>query len=299
MRRREFMAMSAGLLALGAPLRSIARTSLGGGTLTTISDGTLALPLALPQDVPAAELAELSARFGLEPSATTPRPLNVTLWQSGDRTVLFDAGSGPAFVDTAGALYDNLDAVGVALEQVTDVVFTHAHPDHIWGIIDDFDEIAFPEAQLWIGQSEYDYWTDPATTDSLDETRKFFAVGAARRLEAIAGNLTTFADGDEVLPGITARMTPGHTPGHMSFLVSDGGQRALVLGDAATNGHLNFARPDWPSDSDQDREQAAETRARLFRDLAGEATMLIGYHLPGDGLGRVEAEGDGYRFVPL
>ena len=293
--RRSFLG---GAAALPFAPRVARALELGSAELITISDGSISLPTSLPGNVPADELAELASRFGLEEGATPARPLNVTLWRNGDRTVLIDAGSGAQFLPSAGELYDNLDAAGVALEDITDVVFTHGHPDHLWGILDDFDEIAFPEAALHIGQAEADYWMDPATVDSLPEARQMFAVGAVRRLEAIADIVQTFGDGDEVVPGLTAVATPGHTPGHMSMLAESGGRSAMVLGDAVVNAHLNFARPGWPSGSDQDPERAARTRAALLGELSDTDTLAIGYHLPGDGIGLVETDGDGYRFVP-
>ncbi len=292
--RRSFLG---GVAALPLAPRMVRALTLGSAELITISDGSISLPTALPAEVPADELAVLAERFGLEEGAAPPRPLNVTLWRNGDRTVLIDAGSGAQFLPTAGELYDNLDAAGVALEDITDVVFTHGHPDHLWGILDDFDEIAFPEADLHIGLVEADYWMDPATVDTLPEDRQMFAVGAARRLEAISDSVKTFGDGDTVLPGLTAVSTPGHTPGHMSLRVESDGEAALVLGDAVVNAHLNFARPGWASGSDQDPERAAETRVRLLAELADTGMLSVGYHLPGDGIGRVEIDGDGYRFV--
>lgn len=292
--RRSFLG---GVAALPLAPRMVRALTLGSAELITISDGSISLPTALPAGVPAEELAELANRFGLEEGATPARPLNVTLFRTGDRTVLIDAGSGAQFLPTAGELYDNLDATGVALEDITDVVFTHGHPDHLWGILDDFDEIAFPEAELHIAQAEADYWMDPATVENIPAERQMFAVGAARRLEAIADGLNTFGDGDTVLPGLTAVLTPGHTPGHMSLRLESDGEAAMVLGDAVVNAHLNFARPGWASGSDQDPERAAETRVRLLAELADTGMLSVGYHLPGDGIGRVEIDGDGYRFV--
>jgi glyoxylase-like metal-dependent hydrolase (beta-lactamase superfamily II) len=148
-----------------------------------------------------------------------------------------------------------------------------------------------------IGQAEWEYWTDPATVDSIGEARASFAVGAARRLEAIADRLETFTGGQEVLPGIRAHDTPGHTPGHMAFEIRQGNAAAMVVGDAIGNGHLALAHPDWASGADQDAEQGIATRLRLLDRLAGEGMPMVGFHLPGGGLGRVERAGGAYRFV--
>jgi len=216
-----------------------------------------------------------------------------------DRTVLFDAGSGSGFMESAGQLPDSLDALGVAPEDITHVVFTHAHPDHIWGVLDDFDDPVFPDAEYIIGQTEWDYWRDPDTVNTIDQARTSFAVGAARRLEAIEDNIRLIRDGEEVLPGIMAHASFGHTPGHMSFEIRSGSDAVLVGGDAIGNHHIGFAHPDWESGSDQDAQAGAVTRARLLDQLATDKMALLGFHLPDGGLGRVERKGGAYRFAPL
>ncbi len=116
-------------------------------------------------------------------------------------------------------------------------------------------------------------------------------------MEAISDSLEVFEDGEEVVPGLAAVMTPGHTPGHMSFRATAGGDSIFIIGDAAVDAHLNFARPGWPSDSDQDPDLAAESRAAMLAQLAVSGELAVGYHLPGSGIGRVTATGEGYDFV--
>lgn len=285
-------------LPLGAR-RAWAVTSLTAGELRidSLSDGHLELPpdtafAAIPQ----AERPALLAALGIDAGASVHSPLNVTLMRQGDRVVLFDAGSGPDFVPTAGLLAEALSAVGVAPGDVTDVLFTHGHPDHLWGLLDEFDEPLFPNAALRMGQVEFDYWTDPATAETIGEQWQSFAAGAMRRLSPVADQVERFADGDEVLPGVRAVMTPGHTPGHMSFAVGVPDDGIFVTGDFVTS-PVGFARPEFGTGTDSDPAQAAATRAAMLARLADEGWTILGYHMPGGGIGRVVRAGDAFRFV--
>jgi glyoxylase-like metal-dependent hydrolase (beta-lactamase superfamily II) len=114
----------------------------------------------------------------------------------------------------------------------------------------------------------------------------------------MAEQFSFFGDGEEIVPGVMAHLTPGHTPGHTAFEVREGSRAVMIGGDAIVNHHVAMARPDWPSGSDQDPETGAATRLRLLDQLVTDDIALMGFHLPGGGLGRVEKAGDGYRFVP-
>lgn len=296
--RRTCLAMTASAALLPRTAFAAERLALGEAELVTLSDGNLVLPADfIFGPAPQGELVEVAAAFGIDPTAPLTPPCNVTLLRSEGRVVLFDCGAGPAFQDSAGRLLDALEAEGLSPEDVTDVVFTHGHPDHLWGVLDDFDEPLFLNATHRMGLIERDYWLDPATVDSIGEARASFAAGAIRRLEAIADRLETFGDGEEVLPGVAAVLTPGHTPGHMSFEVSRGGAGAMIIGDAVGNDHVAMARPAWHTGADQDPETGAATRLRLLERLASEGMAAVGFHMGGGGIGRVEASGEGYRFV--
>ncbi|MCV0425279.1 MAG: MBL fold metallo-hydrolase [Roseibium sp.] len=277
---------------------AMAELAIGEGTLTTISDGNLTLPGSfifepMPQD----ELAPLLKKAGVSQKTITP-DCNVSLYRDAEKTVLFDVGSGPDFQPSAGKLLEGLDQVNVAPEDVSHVVFTHAHPDHIWGLLDEFDEPLFSDAIYMIGRGEWDYWWNPETVNTIGEARAAMAVGAKRRLEAIEGLVEFFDNDQEILPGIQAVSTPGHTPGHMSFEVRNGSEAAMVLGDAIGNHHVAFLRPDWLSGSDQNAELAAATRVNLFDRIIADGVKIAGFHLPGGGIGYVETSSEGYRFIP-
>lgn len=299
--RRRFMS-GATALGLGAAYGlhtrpAHAQVALGDLKLDVVSDGSLTLPGSfifgpMPQD----ELLPILQRLGQSAETLTP-PCNVTLMRQGDRTVLFDVGSGSDFSPNTGILQESLDALGVSAEDITDVVFTHAHPDHLWGMLDDFDDPLFPQAKFMIGKTEWDYWMNPNTVDDIQEERTTMAVGAKRRLEMIEDQITFFNDGDEIMPGVAARATFGHTPGHMALEVRQGSESVMILGDCIGNDHIAFAKPEWQSGSDQDPEMAVATRVSLLDQLSHEKTRVIGFHLTGNGIGYVEKATDGYTFV--
>lgn len=299
MHRRHVLAGLGGLAVGGVAPGAFARSmmQLGASEVIGLSDGNLVLPGSfffegLPED----ELGRILAEHGVSRDQLEP-PCTLTLLRQPERTVLFDAGAGSGFMPSAGELLDSLDAQGMTADDITHVVFTHGHPDHLWGVLDDFGDPLFPGAELMMGQAEWDYWTDPDTVDTIGEARASFAVGAARRLALIEDQVSFFTGGDEILPGIMAHSTPGHTPGHMSFEIRDGTTALMVGGDAIGNAHVAFERPGWAHGADQDTDLGAKTRMRLLDQLASDDIALLGFHLPQGGLGRVERAGDAYRFI--
>ncbi len=271
---------------------------LGENEVTVVSDGNLSLPMnfMLPEQS-AEEIEALFKPHGL-PTDTASPDCNITVLRQGDRLVLFDAGAGANFQATAGELLSGLESAGIDPADVTDVIFTHAHPDHLWGILDDFDDVLYSEASLWVPQAEWDYWRSEDTLAKTPEARKSFVVGAQSRFEAMEDQVQMITPRMEVIPGVEAVDTSGHTPGHMSFMIHGGGDSVLVVGDAIANSVISFEKPDWVSGADQDPQKGIETRKALLDRLASDKTRLIGFHLPEMGIGRVDRSGSAYRFVP-
>lgn len=299
-KRRSFLKAASCLpLSLSIPSLVHSEINLGRTKITTVSDGSITLPASLTFDtMPKNELDLIINEFSLSKDQLV-RECNVTLVETEDRKILFDVGAGLYFLDGMGVILDSLDEQGLAPEDITDVIFTHAHPDHIWGVLDDFDDLLFPEAMYHIGRVEWDYWWNPETVNEVDESRVQTAVGAKTRFEALQDQIEFFDDGDEPIPGVLALMTPGHTPGHMSFEIANGSQSALIVGDALNNHHVAFKRPNWLSGLDQDPEMAALTRQKLLNRSSSEDILLIGFHLPEGGIGRVVQSGKEYSFVNI
>jgi glyoxylase-like metal-dependent hydrolase (beta-lactamase superfamily II) len=284
-------------LAFAGRALAVGRLTLGDAEIVTVNDGTLTLPMSYSYgDAPQPELARLLADNAM-PTDTLQPDCNVTILKRGARLAIFDTGSGPNFMATAGQLADNLAEAGIDPADVTDVVFTHAHPDHIWGVTDDFDELVFANASYHIGQEEHDFWSSPDALQAVAADRQSFVVGAQSRFDAIRDRLTFLKAGAEVLPGVEAVSTPGHTPGHMSYIIHSGADQLVVVGDAITQSIVSFAHPEWPAGADQDQALAIATRKALLDRLAGDRSRVVGYHFPHPATGMVERGGDAYRFV--
>ena len=277
----------------GAPL------VMGDVTVRVFSDGARTLPLTtLYADVPRADLdaAYAAAGHGAAPD-DLPTPSNVTLIETAGQRILVDAGGGPNWSATTGRLEEALLQEGIAAQDITDLVFTHAHPDHLWGALDDFEELPrFADARHLMTEAEHRYWSDHVATG--DGFRDGMALGAQRVMAELGAALELVAMDAGIAPGVRLLPTPGHTPGHVAVMVEDGGGGLLVLGDAITNPVISFARPDWPLATDSDPDAGAAMRRGLLERCSADGLAVVGFHLPYPGLGRVERRGDGYGFVP-
>ncbi|MEL6225466.1 MAG: MBL fold metallo-hydrolase [Pseudomonadota bacterium] len=270
--------------------------TVGDVTVMSLSDGHLALPEAFA----ASNVPPDQRRAALQKAGQTGdmlrSPLNVTLITTKTQRILVDTGSGARFMASAGKLSSALGAANVAPDSITKVVFTHAHPDHCWGTLDDFDDLTFANAEHVISEAEWAFWMADDTVSKLPEDRKAFGVGAQRQLGAAKDQTKMVKPGDDIATGIRVVDSGGHTPGHISLEVGTGRERLMILGDALTHPVISFEHPDWTPAGDQDPARAVKTRQRLLSKLASEGQRIIGYHLPSPGFGRVVKRGTGYRF---
>lgn len=203
-----------------------------------------------------------------------------------DMLIVFDTGMGAA---NGGALVESLASVNIAVEDVTHVIISHWHPDHIDGLSQE-GVLTFPNASVMFPQGEYDFMQSFAE----------MTAGAMAKLQpAIDANQVTFYGEGELIRGISAIHTPGHTPGHMSFAIESNGKKLINMVDSVMNVYTHPAHPDWYIAFDADGELAATTRANLMTMIAEEKALAFGYHFPFPGLGRMTAEDDAFRFHPV
>jgi glyoxylase-like metal-dependent hydrolase (beta-lactamase superfamily II) len=188
-------------------------------------------------------------------------------------------------------------AAGVKPEDVTKVVITHFHGDHIHGLKSKDGSIVYPNAEVMVPDVEWAFWTDDANRATTPENRQGNFDFVAQKFSGI--EVTTYEWDQEIATGITAIDAAGHTPGHTAFVLVSGGDRVMLVADTTNHPALFVTNPDWSAAFDQDAEQARTTRHRLLDMAASERLLLTGFHFPFPATGHVVRDGDGYRLVPV
>ncbi|MFZ5731930.1 MAG: MBL fold metallo-hydrolase [Pseudomonadota bacterium] len=308
--RRSLLALGAGLGAtalttpvfarapkLGTQAPYFHRFKLGDAEVTIVSDGPLPLgdPTGTFTGVPKEEIAKMLTDNFLSPTNVVLEQ-NAPIVNFGDRLVLFDTGMGAskAFGPTTGRLTKSMTEAGIKPDDIDAIVCSHAHIDHIGGIVDSAGKVLFPNAQVYLAQSDFDFWTDEG---KLGSPLKDFVLHARKNLMPVRDRIKFFKDGEQFLPGITAIAAPGHTVGHTIFNVQSAGKSFIFMGDLSHHSVLLLERPRMEFAYDTDPKQAAATRVKLLDTIAANKTMVMSYHFAWPGLGHIVKAGDGYRYI--
>jgi glyoxylase-like metal-dependent hydrolase (beta-lactamase superfamily II) len=280
------------------------RFKVGGIEVTSILDGVRRVKLAA-SPTRSASLEQFQAALAADGLARdeTASVFHPLLVRTGGRLVLIDTGNGPRSLPAGtGLTAQRLAALGVDTRQIEMVLISHFHGDHIGGLVTLDGAQAFPNAEIKVPLDEWNYWLDDVNMNRAEEGSNLRNThnNVRRVFGAIPGkNLTKFDDGKEVAPGITAMATPGHTPGHTSFVIASGADKLLVQADVTSGIASVFVRhPDWFGGGDMDGPTAVQTRRKLYDMLASEKMRMTGYHLPFPAVGRIEKSGSGYIFIP-
>ena len=236
--------------------------------------------------------AELSAA-GV-PTDKVQLSIQPLLVKSADRVLLFDTGAGTNFGPGAGKLSASLAAAGVDPAIVTDIFISHAHGDHIGGLVDAQGTLVFPNAKVHLSAPEWKHLSGLET----DAAKQIGIENHAALVAALTPKIDAFAPNAELIPGVvTAKEIKGHTPGHSGYLIGSGADTLLYIGDAAHSHAVSVRKPEWPNSFDGDQPTAAASRKAVIESSAASGQRIYAVHFPFPGVGRIEKRGDTYAWV--
>ncbi|GKX53313.1 MBL fold metallo-hydrolase [Budvicia aquatica] len=276
------------------------RMQLGDMEVTAIYDGYVNIDKKVIKGIDAKDAKVLLDKMFLDSTNGVQTAVNAYLINTGANLILVDSGAAKCFGPTLGGIQNNIRAAGYTLEQIDTVLLTHLHADHSCGI-NDQGKMVFPNAVVYAAKADADYWLSPEMAAKAPEGVKGLfqmAQDAVAPYQA-AGRFKVYSPGDTLIAGVEVVPTPGHTPGHTSYLFSTKGQELLIWGDIVHSHSIQFSQPEVAMEFDTDSKQAIETRKKLFADVAKKKLWIGGAHLPFPGLGHVGVEGKGYRWVPV
>ncbi len=269
---------------------------VGEVMVTALNDGAFEASTAWVSGVAAEDCeALLRKTFRAVPPRIT---ISAFLLTVGGEHTLVDAGCGTAMGAPFGKIRGHLATLGVAPADIRRVLVTHAHIDHVCGLIDAEGQAYFPNAEVVLHAAEPAYWLDPANEAAASEGEKSGFHDARISLAPYAGRIRTIADGAVVMPGVSAMHLPGHTPGHTGWKIESGAESLLIWGDVVHLPGIQFPRPEAAMAFDKDVETGRLSRARAFALAAGTGLLVAGMHLDFPCFGHVARDGGGYAFVP-
>lgn len=272
---------------------------IGDFELIAFSDGTL--PIPADQLFSTVKPEEIAAR--LAKSYQTPHvdaSINAYLIKAGQRLIMVDAGTGELYGPNLNKLTVSMKAAGYSPEQITDILITHIHTDHTGGLMDG-DRMVFPNATLHMERKELDFWFDPAQRAKASAANQKYFVEAATKVGPYrdAGKIRTFSGATELFPGIRSEPAPGHTPGHSFYALESKGEKLLFWGDLLHVADVQLPHPETTIVFDIDPKAAAATRQKAFAHAVKHGYWVAGDHVNFPGVGHVQVDGKGYRWIPM
>lgn len=277
------------------------RMALGEAVVTALYDGYVTLDSKLLKGASAHDIQSLLAQMFV---ATTPgmqTAVNGFLIHTGGNLILVDTGAGACFGPGLGGLAANIQAAGYQPDQIDTVLLTHLHPDHVCGLLSADGSALFNKAEVYASIKETNFWLNPEIAAKAPPGTQgtFEMARAALAPYQEKQRFHSYTTDDELPDGISIVSTPGHTPGHTSYLFESAQQSLLVWGDIVHSHATQFARPEIAMEFDVDQKQAIATRRKLFQDAARDKLWIAAAHMPFPGLGHVRKTRDGYAWVPV
>lgn len=284
---------------VAVPAPGFQRMTLGAFEITAISDGVVGLDLkALLKNIKPAKLdAALGRAYLAEPVTTS---VNAYLVNTGTKLILIDTGAGNLFGPTLGKFAANLKAAGYTPDQIDEIYLTHFHPDHVGGLIATDGSAYFPKAIVRADKRESDFWLSDANEKAAGPAARGFFEGAKKSLAPYvsSGRYKPFTAGETLAAGIRTIATPGHTPGHTTYVVESNGKRLVVWGDLVHAATVQFPDPDIAIGFDSNNAAAIASRKKAFADAAASGDWIAAAHISFPGIGHVVRNGSGYLWVP-
>ncbi|TPI79977.1 MBL fold metallo-hydrolase [Mesorhizobium sp. B2-8-9] len=282
------------------PLVGFYKYKVGSLEVTAVYDGIWRKPHdpAFIKDVSVDDTKAALAKAGLT-TEFMPIPLTVVVLKMNGRTIMMDAGSGVGqWQANATHLPANMKAAGIDYKAIDTVLISHFHPDHVWGLMEKgTNDPVFPNAELIVNATEYNWWTDPSRLAKLPEGRKPAGKRIAENFPKWK-NWKLVDDGTEVVPGIRIMAAPGHTPGHSVYHVDAGPEQFLVSADTMYVPALLAPHPEWQGAYDQDGPMAIATRHKIVDQVIADNVRICGSHFPFPGTGSFVKDGNAYAFTP-
>ena len=277
------------------------RFQVGDIAATILSDGLIGGPPSVyAGDAPEAELEEVLRRAFL-PTDHMTLNLNTLLLEIGGRRILLEAGAGGTMGPNGGRLFENLAAIRLSADDIDTIVISHTHPDHVGNLRNADGGRAFPRATVMVPRADWAFFVEGEADLSYmpvpEEFRQRFAANIKASVEPVSNGIEFYEAGDEILPGLTTIAAAGHTPGMATFLVHSGDDQLLLTADLAYHPVVNIDRP-WRPGPDRDQEAAEASRRRIFDQAASDQMLVLGFHYPFPGLGRILRTDTGYAWVP-
>jgi glyoxylase-like metal-dependent hydrolase (beta-lactamase superfamily II) len=273
------------------------RFDVGDFQATVVSDGPLPLgePSGSFKGVSKDEVQKSLTDAFLSPDNVTLEQ-NVLVLNTGNRLVMFDSGMGTSkmFGTGTGRLQRSLQQAGIEMNDIDDIICTHAHIDHIGGLATDTGYRLFRNATIHISKADFDFWTDPA---KLTTDLKSFVAHARQNLLPYKARINFVEDGKDVLPGIQAMAAPGHTVGHMVYIIKSGAETLAFTGDTTHHHILLTEKPKTEFAYDTDPKLAVTSRLKVLDMIASTRMPMLAYHFPWPGVGHLSRQGDGYRYI--
>ncbi|MDR6919901.1 MBL fold metallo-hydrolase [Chryseobacterium sp. S-02] len=270
--------------------------------LAVITDGVINIESVQPMFAPNIEKDNLTSFFTNKMLQQDKIELagNILFITNGEKNILIDTGSGVMLSPSTGKLIENLRNLGISPQEITDIVFTHAHPDHIGGVIDKEGILVFQNAQYYISETEYNFWMSEEPDFSKGTKNQFsdFEIQFARdHFKPIETKLNFYADEAELFGFLKLEHAPGHTPGHTIITISSEGEELVHIAD--TFQHIMLVEhPEWGNQIDSDFELGIKTRKNVLEKLSSTKKLFFGDHLPYPGLGYIQKDEKGYHYVP-